>query len=84
MGSFVVTNRAGISPSVQGNTWGSGVILGTNPENEITRSKLFSVIPERVNIPWESDVVPLDELLMDIEQIEHLKNQEVVIICQWF
>ena len=25
--------------------------------------------------------IPLDELLMDIEQIEHLKNQEVVIIC---
>lgn len=25
--------------------------------------------------------IPLDELLMDIEQIEHLKNQEVIIIC---
>jgi adenylyltransferase/sulfurtransferase len=25
--------------------------------------------------------IPLDELLMDIEQIEYLKNQEVIIIC---
>ena len=25
--------------------------------------------------------IPLDELLMDIKQIEHLKNQEVIIIC---
>jgi rhodanese-related sulfurtransferase len=25
--------------------------------------------------------IPLDELLLNLEQIEHLKNQEVVIIC---
>ncbi|MBC7407221.1 MAG: rhodanese-like domain-containing protein [Arcicella sp.] len=25
--------------------------------------------------------IPLDELLLNIEQIEHLKNQEIVIIC---
>jgi rhodanese-related sulfurtransferase len=25
--------------------------------------------------------IPLDELLMNIEQIEYLKNQEVIIIC---
>ena len=25
--------------------------------------------------------IPLDELLMNIKQIEHLKNQEVIIIC---
>ena len=25
--------------------------------------------------------IPLDELLMNVEQIEHLKNQEVIIIC---
>jgi rhodanese-related sulfurtransferase len=25
--------------------------------------------------------IPLDELLLNLEQIEHLKNQEVIIIC---
>ena len=25
--------------------------------------------------------IPLDELLMNVEQIENLKNQEVIIIC---
>lgn len=25
--------------------------------------------------------IPLDELLLNFEQIEHLKNQEVIIIC---
>ncbi len=25
--------------------------------------------------------IPLDELLMNIQQIEHLKNQELIIIC---
>jgi adenylyltransferase/sulfurtransferase len=25
--------------------------------------------------------IPLDELLMNIEQVEYLKNQEVIIIC---
>ena len=25
--------------------------------------------------------IPLDELLMNVEQIEYLKNQEVIIIC---
>ena len=25
--------------------------------------------------------IPLDELLLDINKIEHLKNEEVVIIC---
>lgn len=25
--------------------------------------------------------IPLDELLMNIKQIEHLNNQEVIIIC---
>ena len=25
--------------------------------------------------------IPLDELLGNVEQIEHLKNQEVIIIC---
>lgn len=25
--------------------------------------------------------IPLDELLMNIEQIEHFKNDEVVVIC---
>ncbi len=25
--------------------------------------------------------IPLDELLMNIQQIEHLKNQEIIIIC---
>ena len=25
--------------------------------------------------------IPLDELLLNIEQIEHLKNQEIIIIC---
>lgn len=25
--------------------------------------------------------IPLDELLLNLEQIEHLKNQEIIIIC---
>ena len=25
--------------------------------------------------------IPMDELLMNIEQIEYLKNQEVIVIC---
>ena len=25
--------------------------------------------------------IPLDELLLDINKIEHLKNEEIVIIC---
>jgi rhodanese-related sulfurtransferase len=25
--------------------------------------------------------IPLDELLLNLEKIEHLKNQEIVIIC---
>ncbi len=25
--------------------------------------------------------IPLDELLLNLEQIEHLKNQELIIIC---
>lgn len=25
--------------------------------------------------------IPLDELLLNIESVEHLKNQEVIIIC---
>ena len=25
--------------------------------------------------------IPLDELLLNFEQIEHLKNQEIIIVC---
>ncbi|MCU0468291.1 MAG: rhodanese-like domain-containing protein [Arcicella sp.] len=25
--------------------------------------------------------IPLDELLLHLEQIEHLKNQEIIIVC---
>ena len=25
--------------------------------------------------------IPLDELLLNLEQIEHLKNQEIIIVC---
>ena len=39
LGSLVVTNRATVTPSAQGNTWGSGVILGTNPTNEVTHAE---------------------------------------------
>ena len=38
-GSFVVTNRAAVTPSARGNTWGSGVLLGTNPVTDVTRAE---------------------------------------------
>jgi rhodanese-related sulfurtransferase len=41
-----------------------------------------------IRTPYEIDEfdmggikIPLDELLLHLEQIEHLKNQEIIIVC---
>jgi rhodanese-related sulfurtransferase len=52
------------------------------------KDRLSELIILDIRTPYEIEEfdlggiqIPLDELLMNIEQIEHLQNQEVIIIC---
>lgn len=52
------------------------------------KDRLSELIILDIRTPYEIEEfdlggiqIPLDELLMNIEQIEHLQNKEVIIIC---